>query len=172
MQGIHHQHPSSYRLCTTNQGLCRLSSNKALSMLSATSRPRQSSTAYKTVDHVRGDSPVLLDSCSQHSNISRQHSFTSCDSVTLNVFKMATSIPKWTPSWCHLWATEGTTFFKRGTEVGLLLRSSSLRGSATLDGVGVTVREGNDRCVIDIMVLFLQTNVHLYNLAAVAVEVL
>ena len=56
--------------------------------------------------------------------------------------------------------------------MGLLLRSSSLRGSAILDGVGVTVREGNGRCVIDIMVLFLQTNVQLYNLAAVAVEVL
>ena len=108
-------------------------------MLSATSHPRQSPTANKIVDHVRGDSPVPFDSCSQHSNISRQHSFTSCESVALNVFKMAASIPKRSPSWCHLWATEGINFFKRSTAVGLLLRSSSLRGSAKGEGVGITV---------------------------------
>ena len=119
-----------------------LSSNKALSMRSTTSRPRLSSTADKTVDHVRGDSPVPLDPCSQRSNVSRQYSFTSWDSVALKVFRMATSIPKWTPISSHSWAIAGTTFFRRSTAVGLLLRSSPLSASTECEGVGVTVWEG------------------------------
>ena len=39
------------------------------------------------------------------------------------------SIPKWSPSWCHLWATDGVTSAKTVIAVGLLLRSSSLKGS-------------------------------------------
>ena len=119
-----------------------LSSTKALSMLSAASCPRQSPTADNTVDQVRGDAPVPLDPSSQHSNISRQHSFRSCDSVALKVFRMATSIPKWTPICSHSCAIAGTTFLRRSTAVGLLLRSSPLRGSTEGEGVGMTVREG------------------------------
>ena len=119
-----------------------LSSTKALSMLSATSCPRQSPTADNTVDHVRGDAPVPFDPVSQHSNISRQHNFRSYDSVALKVFKMAISIPKCTPICSHSWAITGTTFFSRSTAVGLLLRSLPLTGSTEGEGVGVTVMEG------------------------------